>query len=77
MTAVIGECYWKVRAGETAEVVTFAEARLTEEVLGVREEYLDAALGVVESEYGSLSNYLAAIGVTDDQLTRLRSVLRG
>ena len=67
----------RTRAGQTAEVVTFAEARLTEEVLGVREEYLDAALDVVESEYGSQANYLAAIGVTEDQLTRLRGVLRG
>ncbi|MUL67364.1 phosphotyrosine protein phosphatase [Mycobacterium sp. CBMA 234] len=67
----------RTRAGQTAEVVTFAEARLTEEVLGVREDYLDTALGVVDAEYGSAANYLAAIGVTDDQLTRLRSVLRG
>jgi protein-tyrosine phosphatase len=67
----------RTRAGQTAEVVTFAEARLTEEVLGVREEYLDAALGVVDAEYGSLANYLAAIGVTDEQLARLRNVLRG
>ena len=27
----------------TPEAITFAEARLTDEVLGVREEYLDAA----------------------------------
>ena len=64
-------------SGETAEVITFAEARLTEEVLGVREEYLATALSVVDAEYGSVSNYLAAIGVTDDQVTRLRGVLRG
>ncbi|MEZ0053640.1 protein-tyrosine phosphatase [Mycobacterium sp. MAA66] len=67
----------RTRAGETAEVLTFAEARLTEEVLGVREEYLDAALGVVDAEYGSVSNYLAAIGVTDEQVNRLRSSLVG
>ena len=67
----------RTRAGETAEVVTFAEARLTEEVLGVREEYLDAALEVVGAEYGSLPNYLAALGVTEEQVTRLQTVLRG
>jgi len=67
----------RTRSGETPEVITFAEARLTEEVLGVREEYLATALGVVADEYGSIPNYLAAIGVTDDQLARLRSVLRG
>lgn len=65
------------RAGETAEVLTFAEARLTEEVLGVREEYLDTALSVVDAEYGSVTNYVAALGVTDEQLTRLRSTLTG
>ncbi|MDR3661598.1 MAG: tyrosine-protein phosphatase [Mycobacterium sp.] len=67
----------RTRSGETAEVITFAEARLTEEVLGVREEYLDAALGVVDIEYGSLANYLAAIGVTEEEVTRVQSVLRG
>ena len=48
-----------------------------EEVLGVREEYLDAALEVVGAEYGSLPNYLAALGVTEEQVTRLQTVLRG
>ncbi|MDH6247475.1 tyrosine-protein phosphatase [Mycobacterium sp. OTB74] len=67
----------RTRAGETAEVITFAEARLTEEVLGVREEYLHAALGVVDAEYGSMVNYLHTIGVSADQLTRLRGVLLG
>jgi protein-tyrosine phosphatase len=67
------------RSGEgmTDEIVTFAEARLTEEVLGVREEYLDAARRVIDTDYGSLANYLAALGVTTDQLHRLRSVLLG
>lgn len=69
----------RTRAGEdaTPEIVTFAEARLTEGVLGVREEYLDAARRTVTAEYGSLAGYLAAIGVTDDQLTRLRAALLG
>ncbi len=61
----------------TPEIVTFAEARLTEEVLGVREEYLDAARRTIDTEYGSLPNYLDAIGVTADQVTRLRSELMG
>ena len=41
------------RAAEepTDEIVTFAHARLTEEVLGVREEYLDAAWRMMGSEY--------------------------
>ena len=66
----------RTRAGETDEVITFAEARLTEEVLGVREEYLATALSVVEAEYGSIPNYLVAIGITEDQVARLQGVLR-
>ena len=34
----------------TDEIVTFAEARLTDEVLGVREEYLDAARRSIDGE---------------------------
>lgn len=65
------------RARETPEVMTFAEARLTNEVLGVREEYLDTARRTMLDAYGSLSGYLEAAGVTADDLTRLRTVLRG
>ncbi len=63
------------RAGETPEVLTFAEARLTDEVLGVREEYLDAARRSIDDNYGSLDAYLRASGVTADDLTRLRAAL--
>lgn len=68
----------RTRAGEdaTPEIVTFAEARLTEEVLGVREEYLDAARRTIDTEFGSLPAYLSAIGVTDEQLSRLRAALQ-
>ena len=62
---------------ETAEEVTFVEARLTDAVLGVREEYLDAARRTIADNYGSLRNYLEAAGVTDDDVTRLRSALLG
>lgn len=67
----------RTRAGEdaTPEIVTFAEARLTEEVLGVREEYLDAARRTIDTEFGSLPAYLASIGVTDEQVSRLRAAL--
>lgn len=69
----------RTRAGEdaTPEIVTFAEARLTEEVLGVREEYLDAARRTIDTEFGSLPAYLSAIGVTDEQVSRLRAALQG
>ena len=61
----------------TDEIVTFAEARLTEEVLGVREVYLDTARAVIDDKYGSLANYLESLGVTAEQLDRLRTSLLG
>jgi protein-tyrosine phosphatase len=65
------------RAAEstTPEIVTFAEARLGDAVLGVREEYLDAAWRTIEADYGSPANYLAAVGVTADEVSRLRDYL--
>ncbi|WP_422743144.1 tyrosine-protein phosphatase [Mycobacterium sp. WMMD1722] len=65
------------RAAETPEVMTFAEARLTDEVLGVREEYLDRARHTIVSRYGSLQDYLQTAGVTGEEITRLRDALRG
>lgn len=62
---------------ETDEEVTFAEARLTDAVLGVREEYLAAARRSIEDNYGSLRGYLEAAGVTDDHVARLRAALLG
>jgi protein-tyrosine phosphatase len=62
---------------ETAEEVTFVEARLTDAVLGVREEYLDAARRTIAHNYGSLRGYLESAGVTDDDLRRLRTTLLG
>ena len=59
----------------TDEIVTFAEARLTEEVLGVREVYLDTARAVIDDKYGGLRGYLTAAGVTDEDLAKLRTVL--
>ncbi|ART73178.1 phosphotyrosine protein phosphatase [Mycobacterium dioxanotrophicus] len=60
-----------------AEVISFAEARLTDEVLGVREEYLDAAWRTLEQSYGSPSGFLQAAGVTDADLAGLRATLLG
>jgi protein-tyrosine phosphatase len=67
------------RAGDstTPEILTFAEARLNEEVLGVREGYLDAARRTIDAEYGSTAKYLDALGVTADQVSRLRASLNG
>lgn len=61
----------------TDEAMSMAEERLTEEVLGVREEYLDASRAVVIDEFGSLAGYLEAAGVTDEDLTKLRAAIRG
>jgi protein-tyrosine phosphatase len=65
------------RAEETTtpEIVTFAEARLNDEVLGVREDYLAAARRTIDAEYGSAAGYLEAVGVTPDQVARLREAL--
>ncbi|MGK2869695.1 MAG: tyrosine-protein phosphatase [Mycobacterium sp.] len=65
----------KARAGEAPEVLTFAEARLTDAVLGVHTDYLDAAWRKVDETYGSVNGFLDASGVTADELTRLRTQL--
>lgn len=60
---------------EAPEALTFAEARLSDEVLGVREEYLLAARQTIDEQYGSLEGYLTAAGVTPEDVAALRSVL--
>jgi protein-tyrosine phosphatase len=62
---------------DTDEEVTFAEARLTDAVLGVQEEYLDASRRSIEQNYGSLQGYLEASGVPDGELARVRTALLG
>jgi protein-tyrosine phosphatase len=62
---------------ETDEVITFAEARLTDEVLGVRQDYLDASRRSIEQNYGSLQDYLAACGATPDDVAPVRAALLG
>jgi protein-tyrosine phosphatase len=59
----------------TPEAVSFTEARLTGEVLGVREEYLEAARRTILENYGSLDNYLEAVGITAEDVAALRSAL--
>ncbi|SEH56327.1 protein-tyrosine phosphatase [Mycolicibacterium rutilum] len=62
---------------ETAEEVTFVEARLTDAVLGVREGYLETARRAIDEHYGSLRGYLEAAGVGDEDVQRLRAALLG
>ncbi len=65
----------RTREGITDEVLSFAESRLTEEVLGVREEYLAAARRVLDETYGGLTGYLEATGIGADDVARLRAAL--
>ena len=67
----------RTREGMTDEVVSFAESRLTDEVLGVREQYLASARRVLDETHGGLAGYLVAAGVTDDDVSRLRGRLLG
>lgn len=61
----------------TPEVLTFTEARLSDEVLGVRADYLDAAERAIEKNFGSFDDFLRAAGVTDADRDGLRSALLG
>lgn len=61
----------------TDEVMTFTEARLSDEVLGVREEYLDAARRTIDETYGSLDAYLRDAGITKADVDGLRDALLG
>ena len=65
------------REGVTDEVVSFMESRLTDEVLGVREDYLSTSRRVVDEQYGGLDAYLRASGVSTDDVARLRTALMG
>jgi protein-tyrosine phosphatase len=59
----------------TPEVMTFTEARLSDGVLGVREEYLAAARQTIDEQFGSLDDYLHDAGVTLADVDRLRTAL--
>lgn len=67
----------RTREGMTDEVMSFAESRLTDEVLGVRESYLGTARRVLDETYGSLDGYLRAAGVNAEDIARLRTRLLG
>ncbi|MGH3597888.1 MAG: tyrosine-protein phosphatase, partial [Mycobacterium sp.] len=61
----------------TPEMMTFTEARLSDEVLGVREEYLDVARRAIDETCGSLEGYLRSAQITAADVDRLRDVLLG
>jgi protein-tyrosine phosphatase len=58
-------------------VITFVEARLSDEVLGVREDYLDAARRSISENYGSLQGYLSGAGVPPEDVAKVRTALLG
>jgi protein-tyrosine phosphatase len=59
------------------EAMTFAEARLSDDVLGVREDYLDAARRTIDENFGSLDGYLRSAKITAADVDRLREALLG
>jgi protein-tyrosine phosphatase len=61
----------------TPELMAFTEARLSDEVLGVREEYLHTARRTIDENFGSLEGYLRSADITDADVTRLRAALLG
>lgn len=64
------------RGGDSPEVVELAQARLTDEVLGVRPQYLEVARRAIDEEFGSLEAYLREAGVTPTDVDALRAALR-
>lgn len=52
-----------------------ANFEISDDLLGVRTEYLDAAYEAMTEEFDTLDNYLASCRVTDEDLERLRSRL--
>jgi protein-tyrosine phosphatase len=61
----------------TPDLISITEARLSEEVLGVRAEYLDAARRTIDDSFGSLDGYFRSAGITTADVTRLRDALLG
>jgi protein-tyrosine phosphatase len=57
------------------EAVMFAEARLSDEVLGVREEYLVAARSSIDDGYGSMDGFLRSAGVSFADIDALQAAL--
>jgi protein-tyrosine phosphatase len=60
----------------TPELMSTTEARLSEEVLGVKAEYLAAARKTIDDDFGSLDAYLRSAGITAADVHRLRDALR-
>jgi protein-tyrosine phosphatase len=61
----------------TPELLSLTEVRLTDEVLGVRPEYLDAARRTIDDNFGSLDGYFRSAGITEADVARMRDTLLG
>lgn len=61
----------------TPEMLAITQARLSDEVLGVRSDYLEAAERSIEKNFGSFDEFLRACAVTDGDRDRLRGALLG
>lgn len=61
----------------TPDLIDFTEARLADDVLGVREEYLHSAWRTIDEQFGSLDGYLRSAGVSEADVRRLRVALLG
>jgi protein-tyrosine phosphatase len=78
LRARIVEAVWQRWDTEvTPELMAFTVARLSDEVLGVREEYLATARRTIDEHYGSLDGYLYSAGIGDADVKRLRDALLG
>jgi protein-tyrosine phosphatase len=59
----------------TPELIELTEARLADDVLGVREEYLASARRAIDEQFGSLDGYLRSAGLSEADVRRLREAL--
>lgn len=73
---IMKQLWGRLGEGVGPEALTFVEARLTDEVLGVTEDYLRTAWKSIDENYGGMDGYLRAAGVSEQEVSRLRAELR-
>jgi protein-tyrosine phosphatase len=65
----------KQRDDVPQDAVEFARTRLSDNVLGVRAEYLNSAWHAIRENYGSLEGYLRTAGIEPADVDALRAAL--
>ena len=65
----------KERDDISPEAAELARTRLSDNVLGVRPEYLNSARDSIVANYGSLDDYLSTVGVVQADVEALRTAL--